>query len=167
MKLKVPHRVYRSPLLQSIVKQFKPVHIFNTFSSQVHFNIILPSSPGSSKLFITFLQKYKSDYATHLIFHLIILNYYLQIFSWAQIGCICSWTAQTQCLLGLVTLFIYNAVQSVQTQPTFRSNTLPPSSGSKNKSIAACYLLHAALLLGLSFNSENSGDMFFQKVDWL
>jgi hypothetical protein len=90
-------------------------------------------------------------------------KYCVQIFSWARICCICSWTAQTQGLLGLIPLFIYNAVQSVQTQPTFRRNTSPPSSGSKNKTSSACYLLYAGFLLGLSFSSENSGDCSSEK----
>jgi hypothetical protein len=46
----------------------------------------------------------------------------------------------------------------------------PPTSGSKSKpkflqaDISACYLLHAGLFLGLIFDIEDGGDMFFRNV---
>jgi hypothetical protein len=51
------------------------------------------------------------------------------------------------CLLG------YNAVQSVESQPTFRTN------------IIFCYLLHADFLFGLFFDAEDGGDMFLRNTD--
>jgi ABC-type Na+ transport system ATPase subunit NatA len=50
----------------------------------------------------------------------------------------------------------YNAVLEEHTSPP------PPSSGLKNKSRIACYLLHADFLL--IFEPEDGGDMFFRNV---
>jgi hypothetical protein len=48
----------------------------------------------------------------------------------------------------------HNAMQSVESQPTFRKNMLP--------SLHCFCLLHAAFLLGLTSNPEDGGDMFFK-----
>jgi hypothetical protein len=83
--------------------------------------------------------------------------------------------SEEYCLLG------YNAVQSVESHPTFRRNISPPSSGSKNKlskkpawkqaaSTARVLLatsFHAGFLLGLFFDPEDGGDMFLRNVGWL
>jgi hypothetical protein len=57
------------------------------------------------------------------------------------------------CLLG------YNAVQSVEIQPTFRMNMSPPSRESKIKkkqeTRVNCYLPHAGFLLDFFFNLED------------
>jgi hypothetical protein len=45
----------------------------------------------------------------------------------------------------------YNAVQSVESQPTFRRST-------------ACYLLYAGFLLGLFFDLEDGGDMLLRNI---
>jgi hypothetical protein len=59
----------------------------------------------------------------------------------------------------------YNAVQSIETQPTFRKKKMsPPSSWSKKKpskkpvTTATCF--HPGFLLGLFFTLEDGGDMF-------
>jgi hypothetical protein len=71
----------------------------------------------------------------------------------------------------------YNAVWPVESQPTFRRNLSPLSSGSKNKpskklawkqaashpaSLANC--LHAGFLLRLFFGPEDGGDNFLRNV---
>jgi hypothetical protein len=59
------------------------------------------------------------------------------------------------CLLG------YNAVYSVEKQPTLRRNMWAPSSGS------TCYLLHANFLLGLFPDPKDGGDMpYVSSVDF-
>jgi hypothetical protein len=55
----------------------------------------------------------------------------------------------------------YNALKSVERQPTFRSNTSPSSSW-----FAFC-LLHACFLLGLLLHPEDGGDVFLWNVGWL
>jgi hypothetical protein len=48
----------------------------------------------------------------------------------------------------------YNAMQSVESQPTFRRNMPPPSPGSAL--LATC--LYAGFLLGLFFDPEDQGN---------
>jgi hypothetical protein len=55
-------------------------------------------------------------------------------------------------------LVAYNAMFSAESQPTFRKNMSPPSTGS------ACYLLHASFLLDLLFGHKNWGNMFLRNV---
>jgi hypothetical protein len=69
------------------------------------------------------------------------------------------------CLLG------YNIVYSVENQPEVRRNISPLSSGLKNKpkkdlqeAGSACYLLHAGLLLGLSFDPKDGGNMLLRNL---
>jgi hypothetical protein len=75
----------------------------------------------------------------------------------------------------------YNAVYSIESQPTFRKNMSPPSSGSKNKqskklvwkyvasrnSAPLDTWFHTGVLFGLCFNSEYEDDVFFRNVGWL
>jgi hypothetical protein len=56
-------------------------------------------------------------------------------------------------------LLVYNIVESVNSQPTFRKNMPPPS-------YSARYLLHAGFLLDLSVDTEDGGDMFLWNVGW-
>jgi hypothetical protein len=67
----------------------------------------------------------------------------------------------------------YNAVKSVERQPTFWRNMSPPSSQLKRKPSKksvrrrykqACCLLHAGFLLGLVSNPGDLGDMFLRNV---
>jgi hypothetical protein len=60
------------------------------------------------------------------------------------------------CLLACI------AVYSVGSQPTFRINMSPPSSGSKNNPIRK--LLHACYLLGLSIGPEDGRDAFLRNA---
>jgi hypothetical protein len=62
-----------------------------------------------------------------------------------------------------------NAVKSVESQPAFRRNMSPPSSGSKNKPSknSGCYLLQAGFFLGLFFDPEDGGYMFLLNVGCL
>jgi hypothetical protein len=65
----------------------------------------------------------------------------------------------------------YNAVQSVESQSTFRRNMLLPSSGSYNKSSKKpawqATWFHAHFLLALFFDLEDWSDMFLRNVSWL
>jgi hypothetical protein len=54
-------------------------------------------------------------------------------------------------------LLSYNNMQSIEIQPMFWRNMLPPSSGSKNQ-------FHAAFFLGLFFALEDGGDMFLRNI---
>ena len=47
----VHHRIHNSLYPASILSQIDPVHAPPPHSSNIHFNIILPSRPGSSKCF--------------------------------------------------------------------------------------------------------------------
>jgi hypothetical protein len=66
----------------------------------------------------------------------------------------------------------YNTVYSVESQPTFRRNMLPPSSKLNKSSkklpwkqvTSRCF--HAGFLLGL-FDPEDWRDMFLRNVGWL
>jgi hypothetical protein len=63
----------------------------------------------------------------------------------------------------------YNGMYSVETQPTFRRNMWPLSSGSQKKpnkkaTCSACYLLHVGFVLGLFFYPEDWSDMFLRNV---
>jgi hypothetical protein len=55
----------------------------------------------------------------------------------------------------------YNAVYTVEYQPTFRKNMSPPSSGSKNRP-RTCF--HAGFLLSLFFDPRDGGEMFLRNV---
>jgi hypothetical protein len=73
----------------------------------------------------------------------------------------------------------YNAMSSIESQLTFRRNTLSPFSGSKNKpskkpawkqatsrriSPLLAIFFHIGFLIGLDFDLENGGDIFLQNV---
>jgi hypothetical protein len=59
-------------------------------------------------------------------------------------------------------------VYFVESQPTFRRNISPPSSGSKNKPnkkpalLVTCF--YSGFFLGLFFDPEEGGEMFLQIV---
>jgi hypothetical protein len=80
---------------------------------------------------------------------------------------VCNVTVTTEALRLIegYHLLGYNAVQSIECQPTFRGNISPTSSGSKNKLIGvrACDK-HAGLSLSLFFDPEDGGIMFFRNV---
>jgi hypothetical protein len=63
----------------------------------------------------------------------------------------------------------YNAVYSVESKPTFRRKINPPSSGIRisraRNQLATCF--RAGSLLGLFFDCEDGGDMFFRNVGLL
>jgi hypothetical protein len=65
----------------------------------------------------------------------------------------------------------YNAMYSTETQPTFRRNMSPQSSGSKNKPRKTSEWKQAAsrggILVGVSLDPEHGGDMFLRNVGWL
>jgi hypothetical protein len=67
--------------------------------------------------------------------------------------------------MGLEESYIlgYNAMESVESQPTFRKNMSPPYSGSKNKRSFACCQLHAGFLHGVFFDLEDEGEMLLPK----
>lgn len=61
----------------------------------------------------------------------------------------------------------YNAVYFDESQQTFRRNTSPTSSGSKNKPSKqsyACYMLHAGFLCGLLSDPEDGVDIFLRHL---
>jgi hypothetical protein len=63
------------------------------------------------------------------------------------------------------TIFWDITLSSVESQPTFRKNISPSSSGSKNKpskKLATCF--HAGFLLALFFDPEDGSDMFLRNV---
>jgi hypothetical protein len=69
---------------------------------------------------------------------------------------------EESCLLG------YSGVQSIESQLTFRSNMLRPSSGPKNKpskKLAWSMLKRSpGVLFGLFFDAEDGGDLFLWNV---
>jgi hypothetical protein len=61
----------------------------------------------------------------------------------------------------------YKTVYSVESQPTFRRNISPPSSGSKQETSGKALLVtwfRDASLLCLFFDAENGGNMFLRNV---
>jgi hypothetical protein len=62
-----------------------------------------------------------------------------------------------------------NAVESVESQPTFQENTYPPSSGRRisqaDNKLGSCF--HALFLLDLYFEPEDGGNISFRNICWL
>jgi len=54
MKPKVRYRVHNSPTLTQILSQIHHIHTFPPYSSKIYSNIILPSTPSSSKWSLPF-----------------------------------------------------------------------------------------------------------------
>jgi hypothetical protein len=56
----------------------------------------------------------------------------------------------------------YNAVQSVESEPKFRTNISPPSSGSKISQAELVTSFHANFSLGLFFDHDDGDDMLLR-----
>jgi hypothetical protein len=65
---KVHYCVQNSPPLVHILSQINPVHILTTYFFKIRSNIILPSTPKSSRV-VSCLQVFRSTFCTHLISH--------------------------------------------------------------------------------------------------
>ena len=65
---KVYHRIYNSPPPVHILSQIDPFYVPSHFS-EIHFNIILPSTPGSSKWYLSLRFPHQNSLCTSLLPH--------------------------------------------------------------------------------------------------